>query len=124
MSTTQSFTVKVGTDSHVDAGHYNAEFVEFSGPHKSDKSDSLYYTFAFKDDQRTYIGFADVPKIGYPKVGINSNRLGRFMAGLAGKPPTEEFSIKPSDYIGRRYKLRYDYNKNGNVALMSFTPLP
>lgn len=119
----QTFTVKVGTDSPIDVGNYPAEFIEFAGPLESDKSDSQYYTFTFKDADRTYIGFADLPKIGYPKVGKNSNRLGRFMAGLAGKPPTEEFTINPADYIGKRYLLRYDHNKNGNVTLMSFTPL-
>ena len=123
-------TVKVDTEHEAfETGTYYAEFVEFDGPIEgelskyTDGKPSIYYKFSFRgDDGKTHVAIADKPSIGYPKVGKNSNKLGRYLAGLAGKPPTAEFTITPSDYYGKRHILVYGPNKEGNIRLQSFTP--
>lgn len=123
----QVFHVVVGESFTPDAGAYPADLKEFSGPHESDKTDNKYFKLVFVgDNDRQYIGFVDLPKDGIPKIGEkNSNKLGRFLAGLAGKPfkTAEAFSIDPQEYIGKRNLLVYAPNTKGNVTLASFTPI-
>lgn len=117
----KTFQVQVGSDSTVAAGVYPATFTEFVDLKEGEHGP--YYTFRFEgEDGKKYVGFVDEPK-GPPRVGENGNKLGRFLAGLAGKPPTEGFSNTPDDYIGKRYLLIFGPNKKGNISLSSFTPI-
>lgn len=124
--------VTLGDDSRESfaIGAYPATFLEYEGPIEgeptpyTDGKPSKYYKFIFEDDEgRTHIGFCDHPKIGSPKIGKRPNKWGRWLAGLAGKPLTQEFALTPSDFYGRKYLLVYAPNSKGNVQLSTFSPI-
>lgn len=104
------------------AGAYTATLNKVEGP--LDGEHGRYYKFAFEGEgERVYLGFASVPsdKDGKEKRITTRHKLGRWLCGLAGKPP-QEMSIEPSEYYGRRYMLVYASNSQGNVSLNTFSP--
>ncbi|HCS53784.1 hypothetical protein [Rubinisphaera sp.] len=116
-----TFVVNEKSYSEIESGFYTARFIEFSGPHKSEtEGSSDYYKFLFEDNDRQYVGFGDVSKMG-PRT---QNKLGRFLLGLAGKPQstTERTEIETEDYVGKEYVLIYGPNNNGKTKLLSFSP--
>ncbi|MCA8991372.1 MAG: hypothetical protein KDA88_05310 [Planctomycetaceae bacterium] len=130
MSAETPITVTLGSDTRetFEAGHYRATFKEFTGPVQgeptqyTDGKPSVYYKFEFLgEDGKTHVGFCDQPKSG-PKIGERSNKFGRWLAGLAGKPMTQEFSITPSDFYGKPYLLFYSPNAKGRITLNTFSP--
>ena len=48
------------------------------------------------------------------------NSCGRFLAALAGKPPTDGLEIDLDDYIGRRYSVIVGESEGGSTRVESF----
>lgn len=116
-----TFIVNEKNTSEIEAGFYSAKFTELSGPHKSDKEDKPdYFKFVFENDERVYVGYGDVSKMG-PRA---QNRLGRFLLGLAGKPikTTDRTAVETDQYIGKEYVLIYGPSSVGNIKMLSFSP--
>lgn len=120
-SVNQSFHVTTSdTPDSVEAGEYKASFVGMTGPH--DGEHGPYYKLEFNGNNGcTFVGFCDIPKVG-PKIGERSNKLGRWLCGLAGAPLNEEVTVNPSEHKGKQYKLLYVPNKNGNVSPNTLSP--
>jgi len=119
-------TVIEGSDYEpIAAGAYQATLTAVEGPLEDEKGYGRSYKFIFVgDDKKEYFGFGTIPKdkiTGKEMPPTTKHKLGRWLCGLAGKPP-QHMTIEPTDYIGKRYTLVYATEK-GKTSLNTFTPV-
>jgi hypothetical protein len=114
------FTISGAVGAEMPIGVHPAKFCGVSVGENAEGKPFLKWTFQ-RQDGVSLVGFTDTCESQTPRP---TNKLGRYAAGLAGKPPVEGLSVDEASHIGNNYLCVVQVNKKGKPSLETFTPMP